>query len=466
MGAGRWAVTLLLAAAFARGLLWQASLPAWEGPDESTHFSYVQSLAENRRIPAFGTDSFSAEVYDSMRQTQFSETDWLSQRRFAAGTDGPGEFDRVVSTPAHRQAGATNRAGAYAPVYYLLAVPFYYLGRPLGVLGSLFAVRLFDVLLGVLAVYLTILAGRALWPSQPGLALVAGGLLAFQPMFDQGTTMVNSDAGAYAAGAALIAVATAALRHPPRWTWGLAIGAIAGLGFVVKPTFALVGFGLLAFVVLRAGGHGVSATAREGAGMLLGGLATAGWWIALSYATRSGLLAQIASGSGTPRSLDAYLRLLVAGRFHYLFRAWVDWLWGDFAWLNTPLPMGVYLGIEGLVAILLAGLVVSFARRLRRPDGLAAEPLPAQVVFLATAVLGGMLFLHLTDALLFIRTGEMLLQGRYLLVVGPALVLCLLVGGLGWVGTRLRGAAAMSLLGGAVALNVLSVGVLWQRFYT
>ncbi|MDX6629374.1 MAG: putative rane protein, partial [Gaiellales bacterium] len=38
-------VGLIVLAALVRGLVWAAALPAWQGPDEPAHFSYIQRIA-------------------------------------------------------------------------------------------------------------------------------------------------------------------------------------------------------------------------------------------------------------------------------------------------------------------------------------------------------------------------------------------------------------------------------------
>ena len=473
----RLALVLLLVAVFFRGVVWMASIPIWEAPDEPAHFDYVQSLAENHAIPTLGVGQFSAEVRRSAADVGLTNVDWLSQQDFPPGVNGRDEAALGTSSPADRRTGTSDTAGAYSPVYYLAGVPFYYIGRPWGLLGSLFGLRLFDVLLAVFATYLTVLAGRQLWPKEPGLALIGGALLAFQPMFDQSTTMVNNDAGAYAVGAAFIALALAAFRRRPSLRLGLGLGALAGLGFVVKPIGGMLVVALLPFLLVRlftarsnaslpVSGRvgGVRAVLRELGGMATGGLATAGWWVVLSYINRGGPFAQFGSQVAGPLpTLRAYLHMLRAQNFHYLFRAWVDWLWGDFGWLNAPLPMAVDLVIEIVVGILLIGLVVWFIRWNRsRQTG----PALGQVLFLVASVLAGMAFLHLSDALFYIHTGGVLLQGRYLLVVGSALMFCLMTGLFGLVPARMRGPAATSLLAAMFALNVLSLGVIWHRFYT
>lgn len=466
-GAWRGALILLLAASFLKGLVWMASLPPWEGPDEPAHFAYVRTLAEEHRLPVFGPDQFDADLLRTLRTTQFATDDWLSQRDFGPGRDGPGEATLPPGrTPSDQLARRGDSAGAYAPVYYLAAVPFYYLGRPWGIIGSLYAVRLLDLILGLLAVYCTVCAGRALWPTSGGLPLVAGGLLAFQPMFTQGTAMVNNDAGAYALGAAAIAVGTTALRGAPSWRWGAAVGALVGLGFVIKPVAALVGGALVVLFLLRAAtARAMRSALAEAGAAVVAGFATAGSWVVFSYITRGGAASQLndfaPSGS---HSLRSYLALVRADNFHYLASTWIDSVWGNFAWLNTRLPTGAYFAIGSVLVLAAAGLLFCFAP-LRRVRLSTAGPLPTQVLFLVSAVVGGMVFLQITDGLFFLRSGGLLLQGRYLLTAGSALVLCLLIGTTAWVAPRFHAAAAMTLLGGMIALNALSVGVLWQRFY-
>jgi 4-amino-4-deoxy-L-arabinose transferase-like glycosyltransferase len=456
-------LAIVLAAVFVRGLVWMASIPPWQGPDEPSHFTYIQTLAEDHQLPHLSKDQVSPEVARSYVVTHFSENDWTGQHSFTNGTAGAGEASLSNATPAtDRQPGTGDKAGAYSPLYYAAALPFYFIGRPFGIIGSLFAIRVFDVLLGTLAIFFTVVAGRQLWPAHPGWALSAGILTAFQPMFAQETSIVSNDAALIAVGAAFVALALWSLRHEPGWRVGLSLGALAAAGFLIKPTGIILIFSLVPFLLIHfvRRPRRVGDIIREIGGMALSGVVVAGWWVVGSFVARAGTFAQLAS-QGTPHSLGAYLRLLRDNRFHYLFRAWIDWTWGDFGWLNTPLPMPILLVIEVLVVVLLIGLLIAVIR----PSTPGDEPTRAMALFLAATLLIGVAFLQATDAVYFIRTGGVLLQGRYLLLAATAAFLCLLIGALALVPRSWRDVTAIALAGGMVALNILSVGILWQRFY-
>ena len=53
-------------------------LPIWEGFDETAHFSYIQQVADNRKLPLDGKDPISTDIekyyeYAPVPHTLFSE---------------------------------------------------------------------------------------------------------------------------------------------------------------------------------------------------------------------------------------------------------------------------------------------------------------------------------------------------------------------------------------------------------
>jgi hypothetical protein len=115
------------------------------------------------------------------------------------------------------------------------------------------------------------------------------------------------------------------------------------------------------------------------------------------------------------------------------------WVWietgiGRFGWLTTPMPSWAYqLGAYTLLAISVVA-IFGFARRPRREAPVAAA--------LLVAAFGYVLLLHLSEILLVIGNGGLLLQGRYLLPVVPLFEAVLLLGlaRLGRVGLGAAGA--------------------------
>jgi Predicted membrane protein (DUF2142) len=115
------------------------------------------------------------------------------------------------------------------------------------------------------------------------------------------------------------------------------------------------------------------------------------------------------------------------------------WVWintgvGRFGWLTTPLPSWAYNLALLTLALAAAVAAFGFARRARREVPVAAA--------LLVAALGYVLLLHLSEVLLAIGNGGLLLQGRYLLPVVPLLEAVLLLGlaRLGRVGLAVSGA--------------------------
>ena len=56
------AIILLLLGNFLLGASYIAMLPIWEGFDETSHFSYIQLVADNRELPLDRKDPISYDV--------------------------------------------------------------------------------------------------------------------------------------------------------------------------------------------------------------------------------------------------------------------------------------------------------------------------------------------------------------------------------------------------------------------
>ena len=56
------AIILLLAGSFLLGASYIAILPIWEGFDETAHFSYIQQVADSKKLPLDGKDPISTDI--------------------------------------------------------------------------------------------------------------------------------------------------------------------------------------------------------------------------------------------------------------------------------------------------------------------------------------------------------------------------------------------------------------------
>jgi hypothetical protein len=153
---------------------------------------------------------------------------------------------------------------------------------------------------------------------------------------------------------------------------------------------------------------------------------------------------------------------------------WVDRFWGDFAWLNLPLPTWIYSWLRWTTLVVLVMTAVWLLRVLA--DGVSrarsermGPPERASVVptlLCILAVVSTLALLHLIELQAFLRTGEInIIQGRYGLMVLPAVVAlpALLLRRLV---PRLPVVVTMVVVTGAItALHVVSMARIIDRFY-
>ena len=96
--------------------------------------------------------------------------------------------------------------------------------------------RLTSALLGALAALFAFLLARELAPGRPWLAVLAGLLVVYEPMYGFISGAVNNDVGVNAAAAALAFLLIRLLRRGLTFAWGLLTGAMLVALPLVKET--------------------------------------------------------------------------------------------------------------------------------------------------------------------------------------------------------------------------------------
>lgn len=268
----RLALGLMLIAVLGSAM-WAITTVPFDAPDESEHFAYTESLAETGRAPASmpnalspyaadevyalgAVDHFSVIAVDDSRPPWFA----LDERHYQ-------ELVARIRPPRDNGGGTSVATQAHSPLYYSLLIPGYALGRG-RVFTALFWMRLTSALLGAIVVLAAFLTIRELVPSQPTLAVAAGLLIAFQPMFSFMAGAVNNDNGVNAMAALAVYLTIRVLRRGPTLRVGIALGLVLGLLPLMKGTglelFPPIALALLASLVQRrsrAALLGVAATA-------------------------------------------------------------------------------------------------------------------------------------------------------------------------------------------------------------
>lgn len=264
---GRRLVLCLALIAFAGNAAWAVTTAAFDTPDESEHYAYVESLAETGRAP-ISTYSPTPSPYASDETLALAATRHFAQVTGSFGHPpwAPLEYTRYKQELASQKPSRTDGGGfsvatnAHSPLYYSLLVPGYELGRSGGTFVELFWMRLTSALLGIIVPLCAFGVLRELAPSRRRLAAAAGLLVAFEPMFTFISGAVNNDVGVNAAAALAVYLAIRILRRGLTPLTGVALGITAallplmkGTGYALYPAIALAVIAVAARIRSRRG---------------------------------------------------------------------------------------------------------------------------------------------------------------------------------------------------------------------
>ncbi len=447
----------MLALAAVKGLLWTVSLPPWYGPDEPSHFDYVQRLALDGQVPLAVDDP----------RTVPPEVN-CSGHRMGFRSDGPfftqPIWGRDVQPPCPMPAGQDPQrplirgtsAGNYSPLYYLPGVAFYDAARDAPVEVRLHAVRLWSWLLGVAAAGFTYLAALWFFARRRAPAAATALLFTLQPMASQQFAVVSNDALLICVAAAFFWRFFRALTLRPRAAEGALLGFLAGLDYLAKPQGAL----LAATLVLVVGAHRATLTAWGPRLRLVAAMA-----VGLALPVLVGVLGGILGHGGVaPGGFDQpiqhrwrdFVAVYMERSFHYPYYLLMTSFWGTFSWLNVPLPALTFPLILAAYPLALAGLVIGCVRR---------RLSPRLVTGAVASVAGVSLLVAAVEGYYFHRYGTLILQGRSFLFLLPAGLPALAGGLLALAPAGCRRWAPVTLVLAALGLNVFSLMEIWDTLY-
>lgn len=391
--------------AFGVSATWALVTPAFQSPDESEHFAYAQYFAETGRAvetaqttrpPYSDAEGFALEAvkHTSVIERADARPPWLLADEQ--------QYNKEVRD--FRPALIRNNGGGFhpaisshTPAYYSLLAPAYLLTRSDSVFTQLFAMRLTSALMGALIAVLAMLTVGELLPGRRSLAVAAGMLVAFEPLFGFTAGAVNNDNGVNLAAALLVYLSIRGLRRGLSPRLGIAIGVtlvvaplLKGTGYELYPPVILA----LACMLLR--GHGK----RELLG--LGSLAVTFLILQFGWSELSAGFHHTTfttPGGGAPGTgLEAFhkpktylswiIRFMLPFNPSFLNHNWtiINWPFFNvyiergfaaFGWYAIYFPKWVYLAV---VAVIAAGVVLG-ASVLWREHGVLRRRWP-EILFL------------------------------------------------------------------------------------
>lgn len=233
--------------AFSVAATWALVTPAWQSPDESEHFAYVQYFAETGKavetnpaspLPVYSdSEGFALEAvyHTSVIELVEAKPPWLKAQQE--------EYEKQLGGHHLREAnggGYHPATSPHTPAYYALLAPAYLLTRLESPFAQLFAMRLTSALMGALVAVLAMLIVLELLPGRRGLAVAAGLIIGFEPMFGFIAGAVNNDNGVNLADALIVYLMVRALRRG----LSLPLAIAAGATLVVAPLMKGTGYEL------------------------------------------------------------------------------------------------------------------------------------------------------------------------------------------------------------------------------
>jgi predicted membrane protein DUF2142 len=448
--------------------IWAVAIPPWQAPDEPEHYLYISYIVEQGQIPHPPYPAYPGYPQELLTSWNLTLLGKLSS--LGASTNHQLPYLPIIydySTARNYQApnlerrsSGGGRAISYPPLYYLFDALPYLLFKSSPILARLYAARCGSAILGALScVFGYLLAYELRRTRQWGWAL--GLCMAFLPMYVFMTAVVNNDAALNLAGAALIWLTVRIYRREVfSVPLALGLGVTSGLALLTKQTIApiVVVGGIVVLIKITPSLRSVWQETRTKLLALVayGGSVAAvyGPWIffRLHYFGDFGLgvislspfvrffTGGMPVGAASPPSADRLsgsfspqLSVATISLWRYLEitkdRGWIYFqellftnFWGNFGWLDAPLPQRVFIPIVVVYIIGGIGVLIQLGLQRQRRGGLflLLAFLVAQALFL---------FIGLDYFDGYVRIGAAIgLQGRYFFPVLAPLLFLLLSG--------------------------------------
>ena len=429
-----------------KGLIWLALTPIFQVPDEPSHFSYVQFLAENLRSPHPRREVRSSQ--ELLAVAGVVNFDWQINHPVWRGHQAEWREKIASVDQEERKVFESNpyltslkRPG----LYYYLAAGVYRLFSTGNFFWRFYAIRLFSLVIHLTTIWLVFLTAKKLFKNEWS-ALATSALVGFQPGLSFITSGVSYEPLAILA--ATIFFYLTASKTKTIWLIAAVI-----IGITIKPDLIFLLF-LLPFLLPKKQKVfawlgliliflGFTWLAPVVDAVIRGKYQWLDTWLYFlplkDYAVFSRNLFNLIFSGKIFSLLADYGKQFISIHYHQIF----PWYWGVFGWLEKTMPLRVYTVLKIAIVVSLIGLWRSWSKKW---------------VWLVLAVLLQAGVVIANDFLTFASSGQLYgIQGRYFYpAIGPAMILFVL--GLS------RFISPKILLAAAVSLNLIGLFSLYQYF--
>src|SRR3989338_4850690 len=202
----KWLVILLITA-FIKGLFWLFLTPIFQIPDEPSHFSYIQFIAENNRLPHPRREVVSTrELMDVAKTVKF---DWQITHPVWQGYTDDWQAKLKAIEPRQEWESNPELTALKRPVgYYYLASQVYGIFDQQNFLWRFFFVRIFSLICQIVIIWLVYLTAQKLFKNN-WLSLASAAGVGFHPGFSFIVSGISYEALAALAVSVFVYLATA-----------------------------------------------------------------------------------------------------------------------------------------------------------------------------------------------------------------------------------------------------------------
>ena len=454
----------MLVIATIQALAWIVLLPPFQGPDEDSHFTYVQRIWERQTIPWHpGSGVVVGQQFsDELRIALFEGGMGPLRGNVAARPLWTRPDEQIWSRAAR---GADRENGSYTsalrnpPLYYLYEQVPYGLGSAGTIWDRQMLARLANVpLLLIGLVFIWLLAGELL--GRGPLQFLATAVAAFLPQLFNEVATVNPDIALVAVWSAALWLMALIVKRGLRRPWIVALVLLNVAGALTQPRSVTLAIPSALAILLALGRE----RGWRRVTPLRAGIATTAAFLLVTFAWA-------AMGKGGIREFGSYLwqfylpklgfmNVTIGPPAYDVHLGFVSRLFGTLAQLEVVLPHNIDQIAWWTVRLGLAALVVALVVR---RDAVRANA--ALAVVLTTALVTLLLALHLIAYRSMLgNPGDPIITARYLLpVVGLFGIAVALVATA--LPRALQAVYSGLVVAVGVALQFISLGLLLERFY-
>lgn len=455
---------------------WAVTLPAFQAPDEQSHFTYVQSIGERFALPGEeGRAFFSTELSQGITAVNSDQVAAQKEVRPEWSDRTEDTWAATQATAARDDGGGSGPASNYPPTAYAWEALGYLAASGGTVFDALLGARLMSALWVPITVLATWLLAGEVFGRRRVLQAAAAAVPALVPMFSFVSASVSPDGMMYALWTLALWTGVRCVRRGFPLREAAVFIALVGLACTVKATsYALVVPALVLIVLGIAARRpsGLRSVLRLSAAIAIPVALTLGVWvIAASSSDRPATVDPLADATRDTnwREFGSYLWQYYLPRPPFLtnyptppggfplLQVWITQGWAAFGWLEVKFEPWVYRVLGVLTMSIFGAGFVALVRARRRLDWRV-------VAFLAAACLALLAGLHWTDYHKLENGEPAFMQARYLFPVISIMGLAL-AGAVSLAPVRFRGALAGGAIAGLLVFHVLALGLTLERFY-